>query len=335
MPAEDFRQQQLIQLKEVLTQWFSRDELEDLSFDLGVDYSALGGLSKEGNVRNLIMELSRRGRLPNLIERCDLKKPEIEWDIFSYLYQEPHPYQPREIAPIGTPPPPSQNNSRVLLTLLGVLALVILTSAGAATYFLTRTVNPTPTSQPAVIQLPIQNTPLALPVAIRQTPTNVVMTAIPSVDSKTENATTAPTILPTQTQLNIVETATLPSDASSQTQPPFTVKITDTYQDAPLQEANIRSGPGLEYGVVARLNANTEITAWAYAYNSTGIPWYLIDIGDGNFGWISGVLVEIDPIPFENFPVAVTVPPTRTPVPSATPTETPIPTATFIATTQP
>lgn len=329
MSAEDFRQQQLIQLKEILTNWFSRDELEDLSFDLGVDYSALGGLSKEGNVRHLIMELSRRGRLPKLIERCDLKKPEIEWGIFSYLYQEDY-----NQAPLAAEPP-RQNNNRLLLTLVGILALVILTAAGAATYFLTRTVNPTPTAQPAIIQLPIQNTPAAQPISVQPTPTNIVITAIPSVDSETADETIEPTALPTQTQISIVETATLPSDVASQTQAPFTVKITDTYQDAPLQEANIRSGPGLEYGVVARLNANTEIIVWAYAYNSTGIPWYLIEIGDGNFGWISGVLVEIDPIPFENFPVAATVPPTRTPIPTATPTETPIPTSTPLPTLPP
>ena len=329
MSAEDYRQQQLIKLKEILTQWFSRDELEDLSFDMGVDYGALGGLSKEGNVRNLIMELSRRGRLPKFIERCDLKKPEIEWGIFSYLYQENYNEVPLPIEP------PAENNNRLLLTLVGILALVILTAAGAATYFLTRTVNPTPTAQPAIIQLPVQNTPPAQPVSIQPTATNVVITAIPSVDSENEPTVTINPASPTPTEILIVETATLFSDGEIQTEPPFTVKITDTYQGDPLQEANIRSGPGLEYGIVAKRGPNIEITVWAYANNSGGLPWFLIDIGDGQRGWISSVLVEIDPIPFENFPIAATVPPTRTPVPSATPTETPLPTQPPITTTQP
>lgn len=321
MSAEEYRQQQLIKLKEVLTQWFSRDELEDLSFDMGVDYAALGGLSKEGNVRNLIMELSRRGRLPKLIERCDLKKPEIEWGIFSYLYQETH----ENMASAIEPPPPAETSNRLLLILVGILALVILTAAGAATYFLTRTVNPTPTAQPAVIQLPVQNTPPAQPVALQPTATNVVITTIPSVDSETEPTATIDPASPTPTEILIVETATLFSDAANQTEPPFSVKITDTYQGDPLQEANIRSGPGLEYNIVAKRGPNTEITVWAFANNSGGLPWFLIDIGNGQRGWISSVLVEIDPIPLENFPIAVTVPPTRTTVPSATPTQTPIP----------
>jgi hypothetical protein len=303
MPDEDIRQQQLIRIKETLTNWFSLDELEDLSFDLGVDYSALGGSSKEGNVRNLIMELSRRGRLPQLIEACNERKPEIEWGVFTHLYQGHLPQNNSQSNPQASS---NNNNKRLMFILLIVLAVIIVcTGAGAAVFFLTRTLGPSTPSAP-IIEIPAQGTPSAETDGSQSAATSEVISTVP----------------------NVVETATLFSNIALQTVPPFTVKITDRYQGNPLDEANIRGGPGLEYEVVTRRGPNVEIKVWAYAYNSAGIPWYLIEIGEGKFGWISGVLVDIGPISLESIPVAATVPATYTLTPTATPTETPIPTLT-------
>ncbi|MEM8857684.1 MAG: hypothetical protein AAGD96_05155 [Chloroflexota bacterium] len=313
--AEEQRQRQLVQLKEILIHWFSPEELEDASFDLGLDFNALGSSTKEGKVRNLLMELSRRGRLPQLIEWCDQKRPEIEWGMFALLGQSNRPTTVSE----------RRSGNGLLLTLLGVLFSVIVVGAVAASYFLTRTTQPTPTPAPPIVQVPVRET-----TTVQQpTPTNVVVTAFPVGNVEpTSSPTNEPTASPSPTQPVVVETATFQATQEIPTGPPFNAKISDTYQGGRLDEANIRSGPDLNYDVVTRRGPNTEIVILAYAYNSNGVPWFLIDLGNNQFGWISGVLVVLDPVPFESVPPAVTVPPTPTPLPTATPTQTPIPSPT-------
>ncbi|MEM9774466.1 MAG: SH3 domain-containing protein [Chloroflexota bacterium] len=319
MTADEARQKQLVQLKEILIHWFSSEELEDASFDLGLDFRALGGSTKEANVRNLIMELSRRGRLTQLLEWCDQHRPEIEWGLFTHLRQT---HQPAVV-------PERRSGNGVLLTLVGVMFSVMVIGAVAASFFFTRTTQPTPTPAQPILQVPLLETTTAQQPAVQVTPTNVIVTAIPVGNAEpSPEPTEGPAVSPTPTQPQPVETATLPSDIVNLDGPPYKLQITDTYQGNPLDKANIRSGPGLEYGVVAQLGANVEITVQAYAYNSTGIPWYLIDLGGGKFGWISGVLVVLDLVPFDSIPPAATVPPTNTPPPTATPTETPVPSPT-------
>lgn len=319
MTAEEVRQKQLVKLKDTLIYWFSNEELEDASFDLGIDYRALGGATKEANVRILIMELSRRGRLTQLLEWCDQHRPEIEWGLFTHLRQN---YQTSVVQE------PRSGNG-VLLTLVGVMFSVIVIGAVAASFFFTRTTQPTPTAAPPILQVPLLETTTIQQPVVQATATNLIVTAIPVGNIEpSQEPTQEPAVSPTPTRPQPVETSTLPSDIVIQDGPPFKLKITDTYRDEPLDKANVRSGPGLGFSVVAQLGANLEITVLAYAYNSAGIPWYLIELGDGRFGWISGVLVELDSVPFERIPPAATVPPTNTPVPTATPTQTPVPSPT-------
>ena len=62
-PARD-----LINLRRVLTDSFSQEELYTLCFDLGVDFDELGGRNKSSNARNLIAYIQRLNRVEDLID---------------------------------------------------------------------------------------------------------------------------------------------------------------------------------------------------------------------------------------------------------------------------
>jgi len=95
------------------------------------------------------------------------------------------------------------------------------------------------------------------------------------------------------------------------------------------EAANVRSGPGTEYGRIARLSHGDRATVIAYAYSGSGEKWFLIALADGRRGWISASLVR------ENSAVAqvgraATVPPTPVPpTKTPTPTLTPLPQKTY------
>ncbi len=321
MTAEELKQQQLILLKEILTTWFNQDELEDLSFDLGVDYGALGGQTKESNVRHLLMMMSRRGRLTQLLDFCDIKKPEIDWDIFTHLGTN----DPVVRANVPVAPPAAPRNLGLYLGLFGALLVVLVVGGIGANFFLSRTAPPVLTPAPAVLDIPTRSVAeLQEQITLEPTlvPTNVIITAIPADNAGakedrrdlengdgdaqqteiTDNSGVAPTATP------------IPGDL------PIRVDITDTYQGERLKTANVRSGPGVEFDIVAQFGPNTKVNVWAFAYNSTGTPWYLIDIGDDQLGWISGVLLELDNVEFDEIPPAATSP-------AQTPESTPEPTA--------
>ena len=84
-------------------------------------------------------------------------------------------------------------------------------------------------------------------------------------------------------------------------------------------DANVRSGDGVIYDVIAGLRAGQ--TARVVGISSTGSGWYLIDLPDGRRGWISPTVVILSGdargLPF----VAPPPPPTPTPIP-VTPTPT-------------
>ena len=62
-------------LAEVLRDQFSLGELQDLSYELGVDFEALGGESKAQKSRELILYLQRRGKLDLLVEDVMRRRP--------------------------------------------------------------------------------------------------------------------------------------------------------------------------------------------------------------------------------------------------------------------
>lgn len=58
---------------------FGEDDLKTLCFDLDVDYENLAGETKSSKARELILELERQGRLPELVERCKRARPNVLW----------------------------------------------------------------------------------------------------------------------------------------------------------------------------------------------------------------------------------------------------------------
>ncbi len=319
MTGKELKQQQLIQLKEILITWFTQDELEDISFDLGIDYNALRGSTKESNIRNLLMMLSRRGRLDGLIENCDKRRPEIEWGIFTHLNvkdDEPSVTHAREAYQSDNAP--FFQRYRFLLSLVGMLLIVIVVGASAAAFYLTRTSTPVSAEPGLVIQVPARETPAREPAVVvlsspSPTPTNIVQTAIPSgnVDGRNENNDGEEQPIRDE---SVEPTATTDLAQEPSLEEPILAKVTDTYQDVPLKEANIRSGPGVEYPVLAQRSANASIEVWGYATNSYGTPWYKISLGEG-FGWISSVLVELNQADIEQLPLDYSFEPLATPTP--------------------
>ena len=58
---------------------FSLEEVKSLCFELGVDFDNLRGETKEGRIRDLIVQLVRRNRLPALLAALRAQRPDDAW----------------------------------------------------------------------------------------------------------------------------------------------------------------------------------------------------------------------------------------------------------------
>ncbi len=67
-------------LLKMLNTYFDLNEIQNLCFEINVDYDNLGGNNKLDKCRELITYLQRRGRLDELIEVCLRERPNIPWD---------------------------------------------------------------------------------------------------------------------------------------------------------------------------------------------------------------------------------------------------------------
>lgn len=67
------------QLRQILISFFAESELEDLCFDLGVDYEILGGEGKGGKARELIEYMERIGRYDELVNQARERRPNAPW----------------------------------------------------------------------------------------------------------------------------------------------------------------------------------------------------------------------------------------------------------------
>lgn len=65
----------LARLYLTVEQQFNESELQNLCFQLGVDYENLAGQGKAARVQTLITYLHRRGRIGDLIETCREMRP--------------------------------------------------------------------------------------------------------------------------------------------------------------------------------------------------------------------------------------------------------------------
>jgi hypothetical protein len=74
-------EQTLTQLHQCISYYFSEQELRTLCNDLGVDYDDVGTGGKAAQARDLVMYLERRGRTPDLIDKCKAERPNVDWDL--------------------------------------------------------------------------------------------------------------------------------------------------------------------------------------------------------------------------------------------------------------
>lgn len=99
------------QLRQLLTAYYSENELKTLSFDLGLDYEMLSGPTKGDKARELVLHLWRVGRLPELVQLGRETRPNVAWPDLA-LVAAPAAAEPASVVPAppkGVPPPAGAN----------------------------------------------------------------------------------------------------------------------------------------------------------------------------------------------------------------------------------
>lgn len=83
----------LSDLGQQISDTFNTSELQNLCLDLGIDYEALpvplDAAGKLDKVRALVLYCQRHGRLPNLLEALQEKRPSSNWQPFNHLAVSP------------------------------------------------------------------------------------------------------------------------------------------------------------------------------------------------------------------------------------------------------
>ncbi|MCB8980698.1 MAG: hypothetical protein H6657_25080 [Ardenticatenaceae bacterium] len=69
----------LSQLHQLLNQHFNLAEIRTLVLDLSIDYESVAGEEKPSRIRELLLELARNGRLPELVTLAQEQRPHVEW----------------------------------------------------------------------------------------------------------------------------------------------------------------------------------------------------------------------------------------------------------------
>lgn len=68
----------IIQLRDVLSQYYNVSDLGNMCFDMGIDYDDLGGRTKSDKIRSLISHMSNRNRLGELAAYVQETRPFIQ-----------------------------------------------------------------------------------------------------------------------------------------------------------------------------------------------------------------------------------------------------------------
>ena len=109
------------QLRQMLNESFNEEEIRTLAFDLQVDYDSLPGRGKVAKARELIDEIRRNGRIPELVTHCAEIRPHLDWS---------------DQSAITTPETAAAASRRkVMWGVIGAMAVLLL---GTAAYFLLR-----------------------------------------------------------------------------------------------------------------------------------------------------------------------------------------------------
>lgn len=69
----------LERLEALMDEGFNNEEIRSLCLALSVDYDNLGAENKRGKIRELVLLMNRTGRLPDLVNKCQVERPFINW----------------------------------------------------------------------------------------------------------------------------------------------------------------------------------------------------------------------------------------------------------------
>ena len=83
MPSADPNRQKLTQLRKLIIQHFSLDELRVLCSDLGLEYEDLPGDTRTTKMHGLIEYLQRRGELSRLLDEVIEQRSNVDWPSFA------------------------------------------------------------------------------------------------------------------------------------------------------------------------------------------------------------------------------------------------------------
>lgn len=67
-------------LRVMIYKRFDKSELQDLCFDMGVDYDGLIGENQSDKARELIKYFQRRGTIHDLVAMCKKLRPDFSWE---------------------------------------------------------------------------------------------------------------------------------------------------------------------------------------------------------------------------------------------------------------
>lgn len=73
-------QRKLVQIRDVLVNRFSAEELRDLCFVLGVNFDSLEGNGHAAKARELVIYFNNRHRIPGLMREIEKMRPDISFD---------------------------------------------------------------------------------------------------------------------------------------------------------------------------------------------------------------------------------------------------------------
>jgi len=78
MPEENSPEQDLlVELRQILTDYFDEEDLKNLCFDLSIDYQNLPAEGKKGKARELVLYCAHNGRLAGLENKCRQLRPQL------------------------------------------------------------------------------------------------------------------------------------------------------------------------------------------------------------------------------------------------------------------
>ena len=129
MSANNLTPTPAAQLRQLLSQLFSKEELAALCFDLGVDYNSLPGDGTTAKVVEMIEYFSRAGRIKALVQLASTQRSQSDWgELLTLAQSQPNVFRSDAVTipiskdVVNMPP----NRALKLGFAGGVLAVVIL-----------------------------------------------------------------------------------------------------------------------------------------------------------------------------------------------------------------